>query len=369
METNQDISPLEGRLVRLIRERGPITFAEFMESALYDPDDGFYAHSPIGEDGEFVTSPHVSPAFGELVARQVAEAWDHLERPEAFTIAELGAGDGTLGRQVREALRTVPALAAARYVAVERTPGQRARLHDDGVVVAGSLREAGRIDVILANEVLDNVPFHRLGDRDGRLVEVLVGVEDDRLVLVEGEPAPTALAALDRPLAPGEERPVSPASRAVIADVASSLHRGYAFFFDYGFTGEEPAPPVHAYRDHRALADVLAEPGLRDVTVAVDLDAVATYARDAGLQAWGPVTQRDALLALGYRLWASGVRKRQSEAEIAGDHRAALRLYEARQRASILIDEDKLGGLWLLAFGTASLPPPAAVLGDRERGC
>jgi hypothetical protein len=81
------------------------------------------------------------------------------------------------------------------------------------------------------------------------------------------------------------------------------------------------------------------------------------------------VAQREALLGLGYRLWASGVRARQAEAESRGDWRDANRLYAARSRASILVDPGKLGGLQLLAFGTEGLPPPAAVLGDRQAGC
>jgi SAM-dependent MidA family methyltransferase len=95
---------------------------------------------------------------------------------------------------------------------------------------------------------------------------------------------------------------------------------------------------------------------------------VADVARRAGLQTWGPLSQRDALLALGYRLWTSGVRTRQAQAEAAGEWRTANRLFEERSRASILIDPGKLGGLWVVAFGTEGLPPPAAVLGDPRNG-
>jgi hypothetical protein len=84
---------------------------------------------------------------------------------------------------------------------------------------------------------------------------------------------------------------------------------------------------------------------------------------------WAPVSQRDALLGLGFRLWTAGVRTRQSEAERAGDWRTATRLFEARSRASILVDGGKLGGLWVLAFATEGLPPPATALGDRHAGC
>jgi SAM-dependent MidA family methyltransferase len=361
------------RLAQRIREHGPITFAEFMEAALYDPNEGFYARPAVGqgEGGHFVTNPHVSPAFGDLLGRQVGECWDLLDRPRPFTVVEVGAGDGTLARQVLETAGAVPDLAEAiRYVAVERTPGQIAALRKARLETAGSVADAGPITgCVLGNEVLDNLPFHRLRERDGHVAEVLVGVDGDRLVEVEAHPSEEALNVLGRPLQPGEERPVSPAAAALVRDLASVLHRGYSFFFDYG-TGPDASPgPVHAYRDHRLVAEVLAEPGSRDVTAGVDLEAVADAARRAGLQVWGPVPQREALLALGYRLWASGVRTRQAQAQAAGDWRRANRLFEARSRASILLDPGKLGGLWLLAFGTKGLPPPAAVLGDRETGC
>ena len=366
-----DASTLGQRLIARIRESGPITFAEYMESALYDPDAGFYARPSVGDSGHFVTAPHVSPAFGDLLARQIAECWDVLGRPRPFTLVELGAGDGTLALQVMMATRSVPDLAESlRYVAVERSAGARKALSETGIEADADVRSIEPvIGCVLANEVLDNVPFHRLRERRGRIVEILVGEKDGRLVEVEGTPSPQALGALRTPLRPGEERPVSPAALALVRDMAVSIARGYSFLFDYGFSGSEQPGPVHAYRNHRVLADVLDEPGTRDVTAAVDLDGVADEGRRAGLQVWGPVAQRQALLALGYRLWASGVRRRQAEAEAREDWREANRLFGARSRASILIDPAKLGGLFLVALGTEGLPPPTAVLGDRESGC
>lgn len=361
-----DRDTLHERLLTRIRESGPLTFAEFMELALYDADEGFYARAPM--DRHFVTSPHVSSAFGDLLARQLAECWDALARPNPFTVVELGAGDGTLARQILRAVTAVPELASSlRYVAVERTPGQSEALKAGGLETLDSLADAAPLTgCVIANEVLDNVPFHRLREREGRVREILVGAEGDRLVEMEGEPTEEALAALLRPLSRGEERPVSPRAVRIVRELAATFERGYAFLFDYGFVAGEAPGPVHAYRDHRVLAGVLEDPGGRDVTAAVDLEVMTRGARSSGLQVWGPVSQRDALLALGYRLWSAGIRRRQAETD---DARAANRLYEERSRASILIDPAKLGGLYLLAFGTEGLSPPAAVLGDRDGGC
>lgn len=366
---------LKERLVERIRREGPVTFAAFMEAALYEPPDGFYARGgdrePVGERGHFVTSPHVSPAFGDLLAGQLAEAWDLLGKPDHYSVVELGAGDGTLASQAMAAVQAAPKLAKAlRYVAVERTSSAMGRLRTRGVDVAPSLADVGPITgCVVANELLDNLPFHRLRERGGRTVEVLVGVEDGRLTELEGEPTAEALGALLEPPRPGEERLVSPRALEIVREIAAALDRGYAFLFDYGFvTGEAPGP-VHAYRDHQVLADVLEEPGSRDITAAVDFAALAAEAERAGLQVWGPVSQREALLGLGLRTWMQGVRRLQREAEVAGDWRAANRLFAERSRASILVDETKLGGLRVLVFGTKGLPAPAAALGDRESDC
>ena len=362
---------LEERLVRTIRERGPLTFAEFMDVALYDPDEGFYAKPPVGREGHFWTSPHVSPAFADLLARQLAEVWETLGRPVRVDVVELGAGDATLARQLLRAAEAVPELARAiSYVGVERTPGQLRVLSDRGLRAVASIREVAPVrGVVLGNEVLDNVPFHRVRATDGVVKEIMVGERAGRLVETESSPSPAVTSLLGGRSAPTGERPVAPSLGELVGEIAAALERGYALLFDYGFTGDETPGPTHAYRGHAALEDVLAEPGSRDITAAVDLDAVADAARAAGLQVWGPISQREALLSLGYRLWMSGVRRRQAEAEGAGDARAAARLYEARSRASILVDESKLGALRLLTFGTEGLPPPAAALGDRQTGC
>src|SRR5262249_6152161 len=99
---------LGARLRRRIEDAGPITFAEFMDSALYDPDGGFFergaAEGPVGADGAFVTGPHVSPLFGALLSRMVEDVRTRLGDPHPFTVVEVGAGDGTLARQLADGL-------------------------------------------------------------------------------------------------------------------------------------------------------------------------------------------------------------------------------------------------------------------------
>jgi NADH dehydrogenase [ubiquinone] 1 alpha subcomplex assembly factor 7 len=368
--TGEHPTGLRERLLARIRREGPITFAAFMEAALYDPEEGFYAGLPIGPDADFVTSPHISRAFGALLARQLGECWDLLGRPAPFRVVEVGAGDGTLARRILADAGAVPELAAVlRYEVVERSGAARAALAADGMEVRERLAGAGPAHVVLANELLDNLPFHRLRERDGGVVEVLVGAEKERLVEVEARPTPEALAVLGAPLRPGEERPVSPAALSLLGEVASILRPGYAFLFDYGFERGERPTEVQAFLGHRVTGDLLSDPGTRDLTASVDLMALGRAAERNGLTVWGPVTQREALLGLGMRLWIQGVRRAQQDAEAREDHREAARLYSERSRASILVDDSKLGGLRLLVLGSEGLPAPAAALGDRESGC
>lgn len=345
---------LPERLRDRIRREGPITFAQFMEAALYDPDEGFYARPPIGVSLHYVTSPHLSPAFAALLADQLEECRRMIG--QGFAVVEAGAGDGTLAAQ----LLRHPALSGVRYVAVERSPGAREALAARGLESAGSLAEIAAVEgVLLANEVLDNVPFHRIRMRGGRLVEVMVGLAGEQFAELEAVPSDEAVQALGRPPAEGEERPASPGWRAWVREAAEVLRRGWVFVVDYGFSGDEPAQSVRGYARQRVLDDVLSGPGTRDISTGVDFDVLAAEAREAGLEVWGPVSQRDFLMATGFRSWMERLRSRQAEAETAGRHREALRLFAERSRAPMLVDEAHLGSLRVLVLGRGVAGPGA----------
>ncbi len=346
------------RLLERIRRHGPITFAGFVEVALYDPDGGFYSHPPIGRAGHFVTSPHVSPAFADLLAVQVADTWEALGGPDPFWLVEIGAGDGTLARRLLSAAAG-EIRARVRYVAVERSAGARRALVDSGLRAVERMGEVGSglAGIVIANEVLDNMPFHVMRERDGEMVEILVGATGEDLVEVEATPTPEALAALDRPLQPGEYRPVSPAWLDFVRELRVLVAAGHAVLIDYGFAGSEAGRPPRAYAGQRQLGDVLGDPGGRDLTVDVDFGAVAREAARCGFEVWGPVLQRDALRALGFHGWLDRLRRAQAAAEAGGETREALRLFSARSEATVLSDPAHLGGLGVLALGAGVRKP------------
>ena len=159
------VPDLIDRLHHEIEQNGPITFARFMQRALYEPGLGYYAatSSRPTREGDFLTAPELHPIFGRAVDRQVEEMWHSLGEPGDFTVREYGAGRGTLARAFCDKFR---------YEAIE----------------FGDARPAEpMVGVVLANELLDALPVHRVAFEGGGLQEVFVGWSDGHFVEVVGE--------------------------------------------------------------------------------------------------------------------------------------------------------------------------------------
>ena len=325
-----------------IESAGPITFAEFMELALYGPG-GFYRTPPVGAGGDFVTSPHVHPVFCELVTEALRELGDHLGRP-TLRLAEVGAGDGTLARRVLAGAGELPIA----YTAVERSPGARTALSAiAGIEVRTELPPAA--DVVFANELLDNLPFRILrGER-----EVRIGLEGEHLVEVLVPAEVELLSSTDT----GRDRIAPVGALAFIDTLHRTIERGYALLIDYGGLGTTGGP-VHGYRGHGVVEDVLANPGRTDITAGVDFELIASYSGSLGLTAFPSVTQRDALLALGLDRWLRGQLERQHRSMDAGEGTEAVRTWSGRSRASLLIDPGGLGRLRWMLLATPGLGAP-----------
>ena len=332
-----------------IRAHGPIRFDRFMELALYGPG-GFYERPPVGPEGEFVTSPHVHPIFGELLARAIGDLDERLGSPRPLRVTEVGAGDGTLAGQLSSLLRTRDVT----YLAVERSSGARATLTElDGIEVHERIPDGQH--VILTHELLDNLPFRWFRRADDLAREVHVGLEDGRFVerLVDPDPeGPTELS-------DGEEAVLPVGALAFVDEVADRLtHPGYALLIDYGGVGE-PGGPVHGYAAHRVVDDLLDRPGASDITVGVDFELLEQRAEATGLIAFPSVTQRHALTSLGFDRWMREELRRQAELLDSGHGLDAVRSWSGRSRATLLVDPTALGRhRWLLlATPGASAPP------------
>ena len=320
-------TPLAAILADRIRQFGPITFAEFMDACLYHPEHGYYTRPQQGSAadgseqtrGDFFTSVDVHPVFGRLLARQLAEMWERLERPAQFTAVECGAGSGALARHILDfAAKALPQFyPSLRYVAVERSAARRALQAENlaAHVALGNfttheaLPERVPAGCIFSNELLDAFPVHRVVQRSEGLREVFVDWKQGKFADALGEPSTPRLgeyfAEQGITLLDDAQAEASLAANDWIATVGQALERGYILTVDYGHDARELYNEHHArgtllaYHQHRATEDYYARPGEQDLTAHVNFTALDIAGRRAGLQRLGLVSQSHFLLALG----------------------------------------------------------------------
>jgi SAM-dependent MidA family methyltransferase len=294
------------RLAERLRERiaasGPISFSTFMESALYDGEDGFYARGArLGARGAFTTAPIAAPFFARALAGDLRAAWERHGRPDPFTLVEVGPGDGTLAAGLAAELADLP----LDLVLCERSAGMlaQARARVPGARVVELERLAGVHGAIVANEVHDACPAHRLRWPS----ELLVGVGPDRRFrFVPGPPAGRlgdALPAAGVTPRDGAEYDVAPAQAELQRALARALARGALMVLDYGEAGAgryaRPIPRLRTYLGGVAGGDPLSAPGTQDITVDVDFGAVRAAGEAVGLHTTLDVPQAEWLLARG----------------------------------------------------------------------
>ncbi len=308
--------PLADWIRNRIREQGPVPFARFMQWALYHPLHGYYTsgRARVGsEHGDFTTAPHMTPVFARCLARWLAAADRALGEPDPFVVVEGGAGGGRLARDLLDALRhREPALyQRIRYAPHEASPAARNRLEKALAPHAGRCiplpeRFTG---VYLSNELLDAFPVHRIRKGPQGLEEAFVDAHGAgfRETWVR-PPSPPVQVFLDRhplPLDGGWEAEVCPAALEWLADVARRIERGYVLTVDYGdeadrlYGPHRPRGTCLAYREHRTSEDLLAAPGLQDLTAHVNFTALRAEGRCLGLEPAPLLTQRSFLFAAG----------------------------------------------------------------------
>jgi SAM-dependent MidA family methyltransferase len=364
-------SELLTRIVHEIRRDGPMTFARFMDLALYDPEGGYYAGTADGgpgRTGDFLTAPEGHAIFGWTVAREVEEVWHRLGEPARFVVREHGAGSGALAEGILDGLRrsNSPLLAAVRYQAIEvslsRLAALRTRLEAAGL--AGYIEPTDAepaAGAILANELLDALPVHRVEGSASGLRERYVALDTGGgLTTSLGEPSTSALAARLEDegvrLEPGQPAEVCLALGPWLRDAVEPLERGLVLLIDYGASAAALYSPargstLRAYHRHRVHDDALVAVGHQDLTAHVDLTAVERAAEAAGLEPAGRTTQAEFLAGLGIGELLVGLQTGPD---------ATLEGYLAAKSAVVrMLAPRATGKFSVLAFGRdVSLDPP-----------
>jgi SAM-dependent MidA family methyltransferase len=331
-----------------------------------------------GRPGDFLTAPETHPFFGITLARQIAECWERLDRPDPFVVREYGSGIGALAWDVIAGLsrEAKECRAALQYRLVEtnrhRLAQSLAGFAEGGLgdVVHGEEIPSGAdpepvTGVVIANEVADAFAVHCLIWRDGRLREGWVVWSGDGFAEEEGELSPEAAFADPEGmlrengvvLDAGDRIEISPAAAAWFTSVARGLRRGYAIVIDYGYPAAELyrahrlTGTVRAHRGHTVSDDPFAHVGEQDLTAHVDFSALRRAGERAGLTFAGQTNQGAFLASLdmGDLLVALG-----------NDPQTALPEYLAAQAAILrLIDPGGMGRFGVLIMARdAPVGPP-----------
>lgn len=293
-------------LIQVIRSEiekgGPISFARFMQHALYHPEHGYYSsgHCAIGREGDYFTNVSVGPLFGQLLARQFTEIWERLGRIDNFVVVEQGAHEGQFARDVLDSVRerTPEFYQALRYRIIEPFPVLQARQ-------SGTLRAFGDkvewdktlkpfVGVHFSNELLDAMPARLVeGDTEKR-----VDFNGERFVFVE-RPFRQGAAASKLPR---EKGVFNQATLNWIDDIVAHLQRGYLIAIDYGHWADRFCATPQVRTRHHFLGSPFEEIGNADITMHVDWRSVVERAQANGLRLAGFTDQHHFLAGIVSKL-------------------------------------------------------------------
>ncbi|MCI4337173.1 MAG: SAM-dependent methyltransferase [Thermoplasmata archaeon] len=299
---------------------GFLRFDRFVEIALYAPGIGYYSHAgrQIGASGDFYTAAQVGPLLGATLARRVAQEYDRLGRPASFRIVEVGAGDGSLAEALVGALARQGTFGSSPvdYVLVEPSPSLATRLSERLAAshrppglewrVAPSLSSDGPFaGIVVANELLDALPFRRLLAVDGAWREQGVSRGASGWTWAEGRaPNPFPPPALPAPAPPGSVWELSVLAEGLMRELGDHLVRGAAIFLDYGDDGAAlrhrfPRGSLTAFRAHEVLENPLDLPGSADLSMFVDFTRIRAAAIRSGLTELSYRIQSESLAGWG----------------------------------------------------------------------
>lgn len=304
-----------------IRKSGPISFCRFVELSLFHPQHGYYSSGKarIGKKGDFYTAPSVHRSFGETISRFLAEA-SLLLGEEKFVVIEFGASGGQLASDILKGLyENHPDLyLKTDYVMSEISPAaiqaakEKLREHGERVRWADSpfkITEDGFCGVVIANEFLDSLPFHRLRSDRGEMREIFLSLRDGKIEEILRNPGIEEIYEFSKryldEYSQGEEAEVCLLAPKWLAEVGRALRKGFVLSVDYGSLAPELYSPerrrgtYRCFYQHQLSADPYIRIGEQDITAninfseliragdAVDLSTVTYTTQGQFLVDWG----------------------------------------------------------------------------------
>jgi SAM-dependent MidA family methyltransferase len=323
--TEQGKPALVNKILAEIQNAGKVTFARFMEMALYDTEGGYYnsAQDPIGREGDYDTSPEVHSIFGKKIGKQLVQMFESLGRNEPLILLEMGAGKGLLMCHVLGAIKNqnIGLFDTLQCHIVERSPSmvsrQKKTLKEvglkDKVVWHDTLKDIktreGIVGCVVSNELVDAFPVHRVVMTGQGLKEIYVTVRDGTIKEVIDELSTPALSGyferINVRLDPEQQAEVNLEAARWINEIGQVLKKGYVLTLDYGHTAADlyashrKKGTLLCYHRHTVHDNPYIRIGEQDITAHVDFTSLAIEGREAGFEVTGFTDQQNFLMSLG----------------------------------------------------------------------
>ena len=325
MDTKPENKKLKSIITDIIREKGQITFSEYMDMALYHSVEGYYNsfREKIGKDGDYYTSSHVHPVFGQLIARQIHQMWNVLGKNADFTVMEAGAGKGFLCCDILDYIKdqfprfyeslTYGILEVSSHFALSQRELLEKHDHRDKVTWYTpddfKKREFSFNGCYLSNELLDAFPVNIVRMEEDGLKEIYVTLRDDVFVEELGDLSTPALEQyfknLDVQLDKGQRAEVNLNMLDWLKEINIAMGRGFVITIDYGYTAEELFAPyrrngtLSCYYRHTVNHNPYTRLGYQDITAHVDFTTLMKTGEEIGLENIHYLEQYRFLMALG----------------------------------------------------------------------
>ena len=292
---------------------GWLSFADFMQLALYTPELGYYSGGAkkFGMGGDFVTAPEISPLFAQTLANQVAQVLAETQG----SILELGAGTGKLAADLLMALQVLNQLPVQYCILEVSAHLRQIQLETLQNILPPSLVQRvvwldalpqDFVGMILGNEVLDAIPVHLIHNTMQGLCERGVAFNGDFVWQDKPLPAGDLFDSATSLALPNDYlTEVCPAASGLIASLAHLLKHGVIVMLDYGFSAREYYHPqrnlgtLMCHYQHYAHTEPLTYVGLQDITAHVDFTSIAHAGVNNGLALSGFCTQAQFLMNCG----------------------------------------------------------------------
>jgi SAM-dependent MidA family methyltransferase len=344
---------MKQRIVEYVAAGGPMYFDTFMDMCLYDPVDGFFSTGRVrsGTGADFVTSPEVSPMFGLVVGGWAVRA----QQTRSPILIEVGAGSGALLEELAPYWFDV----GLDVYAVEVSEDARGAIARElpKVNVVASFEDLPRATdaVVVANEVLDNLPAALARRVDQRWVELAIDEGDGELSLRDVPARSQVVSWCDETFGAvpdGTVVSVQLAARLFLEGVLKRFKRVSMCIIDYGapapdLARRDPASIVRTYRNHRSGHDWLVHPGETDITVDLNTTAIEIAARDLGARV-SITSQRDFLIEHEIGEFIDDAFAMERHYASSGQVMEQLKSRSERVNLEALLDPEGLGGFQVI---------------------